>query len=182
MSHQENWLEKQFDFEFPASRYIMFLLYLCKTPARLESTMKALPRELLILRTGGSWSIQENAGHFLTVESLFLGRLDDYENNAPVLRPARFENNPTDAANFNEKDICWILDQFRTQRQHYLHRLGGMHPECFSKSILHPRLNKPMRLCDMLFFHVVHDRHHLERITELKELIIISNSVIRIRQ
>ena len=167
MSHKENWLEKQFDFDFPVSRYVEFLRFLRTTPALLKAAVKSLPEEVLIRRDGDSWSIQENAGHFLTVESLFLGRLDDFENNAPVLRPARFEQ---DAADFNEKDICWILEQFRAQRQHYINRLDRMKSEDFDKSTLHPRLNKPMRLCDMLFFHSEHDQHHLTRITELKKL------------
>ena len=165
MSHKENWLEKQFDFDFPASKYVEFLQFLRETPEKLEGLVKSLSNEVLIRRDEDSWSIQENAGHFLTVESLFLGRLDDYESNAPVLRPARFENNPTDKANFNEKDLQWILDQFRDQRGIYVNRL-----EAFEKSILHPRLNKPMRLCDMLSFHAAHDQHHLTRIVELKEL------------
>ncbi len=109
-------------------------------------------------------------GHFLATESLFMGRLDDYESNVSVLRPARFEDNPTDKAKFNEKDIQWILDQFREQREHYLNRLDALQLQDFEKAILHPRQNRPMRLCDMLLFHAEHDRHHLERITELKEL------------
>jgi len=133
--------------------------------------VKDLPKEVLIRRDRDSWSIQENIGHFLTSESLFLGRLDDYENDAPVLRPARFEDNPTDKANFNGKDIQWILDQFREQRAIYISRLDALHPEDFEKAILHPRLNRSMRLCDMLFFHAEHDQHHLTRIAELKELL-----------
>lgn len=170
MSHKENWLEKQFDFDFPASKYVEFLQFLRETPARLEAAVKLLPREVLIRRDWDSWSIQENVGHFLATESLFLGRLDDYENNAPVLRPARFEDNPTDQASFNNKDIFWILNQFREQRRRYITRLDGIQPEDLEKAILHPRLNKPMRLCDMLLFHMEHDRHHLARIAELKEL------------
>lgn len=170
MSHKENWLEKQFDFDFPASKYVGFLQFLRETPAKLEALVKNLPKELLVHRDEDSWSIKENVGHFLTVESLFLGRLDDYANNAPVLRPARFEDNPTDKANFNEKDIQWILDEFRAQREAYISRLDALKPEDFEKAILHPRLNKAMRLCDMLLFHVEHDRHHLTRIAELKEL------------
>ena len=170
MSHKENWLEKQFDFDFPASKYIEFLQFLGETPSHLEAMVKSLPEEKLIRRDGDSWSIQENVGHFLTIESLFLGRLDDYENDSPVLRPARFEDNPTDKANFNEKDIQWILDQFREQRSIYTSRLDVLHPEDFEKAILHPRLNKAMRLCDMLSFHAAHDQHHLTRIVELKQL------------
>lgn len=170
MSHKENWLEKQFDFNFPASKYVEFLQFLRETPAKIKELVKDLPKEVLIRRDRDSWSIQENIGHFLTSESLFLGRLDDYENDAPVLRPARFEDNPTDKANFNEKDIQWILDQFREQRIIYINRLDALHPEDFEKAILHPRLNKPMRLCDMMLFHAEHDQHHLTRIVELKKL------------
>ena len=170
MSHKENWLEKQFDFNYPASKHVEFLEFLRETPAKVETLVKDLPNDVLILRDGDSWSIQENAGHFLASEALFLGRLDDYEANVLVLRPARFEDNPTAKANFNEKDIRWILDEFRAQRGIYISRLDAMKPETFEKSIQHPRLNKPMRLCDMLFFHAEHDQHHLTRIAELKEL------------
>ena len=170
MSHKENWLEKEFDFDFPASKYVEFLQFLRETPAKIESLVNNLPKEVLIRRDGDSWSIQENIGHFLTAESLFFGRLDDYENDVSVLRPARFEDNLTDKANFNEKDIQWILDEFCAQREIYISRLEALHPEDFEKAILHPRLNKPMRLCDMLLFHAQHDGHHLTRIAELKEL------------
>jgi len=170
MSHKENWLQKQFDFDFPASKYVEFLQFLRETPAKIQELVIHLSKEVLIRRDEDSWSIQENIGHFLTAESLFLGRLDDYEKDTPVLRPARFEDNPTDKANFNEKDLQWILDEFRAQRGTYMSRLDALKPEDFEKAILHPRLNKPMRLCDMLSFHAEHDQHHLTRIAELKEL------------
>ena len=170
MSHKENWLEKQFDFDFPASKYIEFLQHLRETPAKIEALVKGLPKEILIRRDQGSWSIQENVGHFLVTESLFIGRLNDYENNAPVLQAARFEDNPTDKANFNEMDLPQILDEFREQRKEYLDRLGTLTPNDFEKASLHPRLNKPMRLCDTLFFQIEHDQHHLSRIADLREL------------
>lgn len=170
MSHKENWLEKQFDFKFPSSKYPGFLQSLRETPEKIQTLIEDLPEEALIRREGDSWSIQENVGHFLTSESLFLGRLDDYEHDAPVLQPARFEDNPTDKATFNEKDIRSILHEFQEQRAIYIKRLEALGPDDFEKSILHPRLNKPMRLCDMLYFHIEHDRHHLARITELKAL------------
>ena len=170
MSHKENWLEKQFDFDFPPSKYVEFLQFLRETTGKLEALVEFLPKEILIRRDGDSWSIQENVGHFLTAESLFLGRLDDYKNDVSVLRPARFEDNPTDKAGFNKKSIQWIFEQFQAQRATYISRLDALEPKDFEKAILHPRLNKPMRLCDMLYFHAQHDQHHLNRIAELKEL------------
>jgi uncharacterized damage-inducible protein DinB len=170
MTHKENWLEKEFDFDFPTSRYSELLEILRETPGKVETLVKDLNEESLIRRDGDSWSIQENVGHFLTVESLFLGRLDDYENDATFLRPARFEDNPTDKANYNKQEIHSVLEEFRSQREAYLRRLDALEPEAFGKAITHPRLKVPMRLCDMLAFHAAHDQHHLERIVELKSL------------
>ena len=33
---------------------------------------------------------------------------------------------------------------------------------------MHPRLERPMRLIDMMFFHAEHDDYHLARISELR--------------
>ncbi len=169
MSHKENWLEKSFSFDFPTSKYVEFLQFLRQTPSRLDALVDSLPTEVLIRRDGDSWSIQENVGHFLMVESLFTGRLEDYQNNLETLRPARFDDNPTDKADFNAKDIQWILKEFRAQRQAYIELLDSLAPEEFGKVSMHPRLQKPMRICDTLLFHVEHDRHHLRRIEELKD-------------
>jgi uncharacterized damage-inducible protein DinB len=170
MTHKENWLEKEFDFNFPVSRYVEFLGYLRGTPSKIESLVEGLPAVVLTRREGSSWSIQENVGHLLTAESLFLGRLDDYANDAPVLRPARFEDNPTDKANFNEQEIRAILANFQERRGLYISRLDTLNPKEFEKAITHPRLKEPMRLCDMLCFHAAHDGHHITRIVELKVL------------
>jgi hypothetical protein len=80
------------------------------------------------------------------------------------------QNNATEQANYNAKDIRWILDKFRSQREGYIYRLEALPPESFGKTAWHPRLNKPMRLCDMLLFEAEHDRHHLARIEELKSM------------
>ena len=95
MSHEEDWLTKKFNFDSPTSDYNKFMDFLRETPKKVESLVNGLPAEVLTRRDGDSWSIQENVGHFLTVESLFLGRMEDYQKNAEVLRPARFEDNPT---------------------------------------------------------------------------------------
>lgn len=169
MTHKENWLEKTFDFDFPVSQYIEFLEILRQTPDKLEALVEGLSQEVLTQHDEDSWSIQENVGHFLTSESLFTGRLDDYLNGLDELRPARFEDNPTDKAMFNQQDVSNVLRDFRQERGSYIQRLDSLQPEDFGMQALHPRLQKPMRLCDMLLFHSKHDQHHLMRVAELKE-------------
>ena len=171
MTHKEDWLTKKFDFDFPVSKYVEFVEFLRTTPERLAALVDGLSNDQLTRRYDDSWSIQENAGHLLTVESLFLGRIDDYNNDAEVLRLAQFDDNRTDKEHYNEKEIGSILAAFRDQRAIYIGKLDALQPEDFGKVSLHPRLNKPMRIVDMLLFHVEHDRHHLARIEELKEIL-----------
>jgi len=170
MSHKENWLEKKFVFDFPVSRYVELIQFLRETPTKLEALVKQLPREKLLRHEGDSWSIQENAGHFLTTEPLFQGRLDDFLNQEPVLGPANFEENLTDKAHYDSQDIRWILAEFRKLREIFIRRLEALQPEDFGRVALHPRLNQPMRLCDSMFFELEHDRHHMARIEELIDL------------
>ena len=49
---------------------------------------KSIPQDLLKIKKKNEWSIQENVGHLITVDDLFIGRLVDYESGAKSLRPA----------------------------------------------------------------------------------------------
>jgi len=162
------WINRKFAFDFPAEIYPELLERLRGTPARLAERVGSLPSGLLVRRDGDSWSIQEHAGHLADVEELFDGRIDDYAAGLPTLRPAEMTGRKTFAANHNEKEIATVLAEFQTVRAGYLARLEGLAGETFARSAHHPRLDRPMRLCDMLFFHAEHDDYHLARITELR--------------
>lgn len=163
------WVERQFDFSFPASVYPELIERLKGTPSRLEKIVRSLPREVLVRREGEKWSIQENAGHLLDVESPFVGRLDDFESGANTLRPAEMTGRKTTEAHHNEADLSELVRRFRVGREAFVARLDALESEAFGASAIHPRLRKPMRLCDMLYFEAEHDDHHLARIEELIE-------------
>ena len=164
---KQKWVKRRFEFDFPVSEYVDFLQFLKQTPAKLESFIKSTPKEFLTKPDGEAWSIQENAGHLLSADALFVGRLDDYLANAEVLRAADVSGTRTNRADYNEKNIDDILQKFKLIRQEYMDRLEQLEPEDFGKVAHHPRLDKPMRLCDMLHFQQEHDKHHLIRIEEL---------------
>ena len=169
MSDGRKWVDRTFDFTFPETVYPELLIRLHSTPARLEALISSLPREILVRRDGEQWSIQENAGHLINVDELFIGRLEDYLSGAETLRPADMTNKNTYEAQHNKSDVGTILDRFRTQRDAYISRLERLSPADFGRSAIHPRLKKPMRLCDMLFFQAEHDDHHLTTVRELIE-------------
>ena len=165
---KQKWVERKFDFNFPASEYLGFLKFLKQTPEKVEKLIESVSNEVLIKQEKNAWSIQENVGHLLSADSLFVGRLDDYQANARELRPADVSGDKTNRANYNEKDIKDILQKFKIIRKEFMSRLEELNPEDFEKIAHHPRLNKPMRLCDMLHFQMEHDKHHLNRIEKLK--------------
>ncbi|UCF79568.1 MAG: DinB family protein [Candidatus Eiseniibacteriota bacterium] len=161
------WVDREFNFDLPVTESSRLIERLRSTPDELEALVLSLPWELLIRRDGNAWSIQENAGHLLSIESLFRGRLDDYRANLETLRPADMTNRRTVEACHNESDIRDILVEFRRQREELLRCLEEFGPDGFAKSAMHPRLGKRMRVCDMMYFQAEHDRHHLSRIRNL---------------
>lgn len=141
------------------------------TPARLEDRVQSIAPEILIKRDGERWSIQENAGHLLDLESLFSQRLDEYLAGATELHAADMTNRKTYAADHNQVFMQTILTNFRTQRSQLVDRLDNLEPQAFARVAHHPRLDVPMRLVDMLFFQSEHDDFHLARISELIRLV-----------
>jgi uncharacterized damage-inducible protein DinB len=166
---QTPWLEHRFNFDFPVGHMPMVIERLRGTPARLEERLLPLAREILTSRPPDGWSVQEHAGHLLTVEELFIGRLDDYERRVEVLRAADMRNAATRAAAFNDLPMEEILQAFRQRRGEFVRRLRGYSTGEAERAILHPRLGMPMRLIDNAFFAAEHDDHHLARMTALLE-------------
>ena len=168
MSKRGRWLDRSFEFDFAVELHAELLERLRGTPARLEGRLRGLGREVLSRRSEeGKWSIQEHAGHLMDLESLFAGRLDDFDAGAPELRPADVTNQKTEDADHNSSDLESILAGFRRERMALVGRLDALEFDDFARTALHPRLNQPMRLCDMMCFQAEHDDHHLATITEL---------------
>lgn len=161
------WTDREFKFDFPAGIYPEMIERVRGTPARLEDRLRSVSSELLTRRENERWSMQENAGHLLDLESLFSQRLDEYIAGAKELHAADMSNRKTYEADHNSVPLELILESFREQRQNLSNRLDELDEGLFSRRALHPRLNVSMRLVDMLYFQSEHDDHHLARISEL---------------
>ena len=164
------WTDRRFNFDFPAGIYPEMIERIRGTPARLEELLAGLPPETLTAQVDGRWSMQENAGHLLDLESLVSQRVDEYLAGNSSLHAADMSNRKTYDASHNDVPVDTILKAFRAARQEIVNRLEGLDAEIFARSALHPRLNVPMRLVDMLFFQAEHDDYHLARISEIKKI------------
>jgi uncharacterized damage-inducible protein DinB len=161
------WFERRFDFSLPVGVFPCVVERLRGTPARLEETTRHLPPRVLTARRGGSWSIQEHAGHLIDLDELHEGRLEDYARGLEVLRPADLTNRKTFEAGHNDVPLKDLLAAFRAARQRFVVRLEALTEDELAVSALHPRLQLPMRVIDMVLFVAEHDDHHLATITEL---------------
>ncbi|MEW6367478.1 MAG: DinB family protein [Acidobacteriota bacterium] len=167
MVQRAAWLERRFSLDLPISMFPNVLERLRGTPARVADRIRGLPDDVLRKRSGESWSILENIGHLVQAESLWLLRLDDYDAGLEALRPADMTNRATEESKYNEAEPDALLETFRQARRGLVGRLEALDEQGAARSAHHPRLNRPMRVLDLMVFAAEHDDHHLVRITEL---------------
>jgi DinB superfamily len=169
MSEIAKWFERKFDLTFPAHLFPNICARLRGTPARLEELVRGSSSEVLTRREGKTWSAQENAGHLLDLEPLWLARVEDYIQGVETLSAADLTNRKTHEGNHNARNVQEILADFRKARALLLARAEKLDPAMYARTALHPRLKTPLRLVDHLYFVAEHDDQHLARIWELEK-------------
>jgi uncharacterized damage-inducible protein DinB len=167
MSQVPIWFERKFEFSLPVELLPNLCARLRGTPARLEDVLRGRSHTVLIGKAQVKWSAQENAGHLLDLEPLWLARVGDYVAASDQLTAADLKNRTTDEANHNARPLKQILSEFRAARERLLKRVDELDASLFGRAIPHLRLKTPMRLVDHLYFVSEHDDHHLARIWEL---------------
>jgi uncharacterized damage-inducible protein DinB len=168
MATPRRWFDRKFELGLSPDIAQELLERLRRTPERLADAIRDLPPGFLTRKPEGKWSIQENAGHLLDLESLWDRRLDDYAAGTQELHPADLENRKTHEAAHNDRPISEILAEFASVRGQIVDRLARMSPTELARTALHPRLQQPMSVVDLCFFVAEHDDHHLRTIDELK--------------
>ena len=168
---QPLWFDRKFDFSFTENIFPSILERLIGTPARLDEKTKTIPNELLAFRISKSWSIKENIGHLIDLESLWMGRLEDILSKQIYLRATDLNNTKTDKANHNARDLDDLLADFRKVRAAAVTELQRLAEDQIYLTALHPRLKTPMRTMDLFLFVAEHDDHHLVKINDILKTI-----------
>jgi uncharacterized damage-inducible protein DinB len=129
--------------------------------------LSAVSHETRTAKPEGKWSIQEHAGHLADMEPLWMARVDDFVNGSGTLTTADLSNRRTHEADHNRHELKKILNDFRSARFSLLERLKEFEAAQFARTLVHPRLQQPMRLVDHLYFVAEHDDHHLAIMREM---------------
>lgn len=161
------WFERKFDFNFPVSLFPVITERLRGTVPRLQAMIQHIPDEKLGHKKDGKWSAKEIIGHLADLEELWLGRVEDFLDKKETLRAADLANTKTTMANHNARSAEQLIQTFATTRNKLLERVQSFDIHTASLSALHPRLQKPMRLVDALFFAAEHDDHELTKMRAL---------------
>jgi len=164
------WMQRKWTFTYAVGFHPDIIERLRGVPARIEDLTRSWPAEVLIRRSGETWSIQENIGHLLDLEGLLDARIDDFLAGRDVLRAADMTNRATHEAGFNSRPITGLLADLRRERVRLVSRLDALAESDFARTALHPRLQTPMRLLDACQFAADHDDYHIARMVELARL------------
>ncbi len=161
------WFERRFEFDSPNTLFPNVVERVRGTPARVEERVRGVAPAILTRRVGDTWSIQENVGHLLDLEPLWLTRAKQLAAGEQVLAAADLDNRKTHQANHNAFPLASLLEAFRRERGRFVSVLEAADAAVLERTALHPRLQTPMRLIDLVVFVAEHDDHHLARIGEL---------------
>ena len=170
VSLEMKWFDRTFALDLPSWMYPNVVERLRGTPPRVENLIADVTESDLTRRDADRWSIQENIGHLMDLEELWIGRVDDILAGKERLRDADLTNRKTHDANHNAHESGVILASFRELRAELVDRLETVGVDNIERSALHPRLEQPMRIIDLAFFVAEHDDHHLAEISRLKRI------------
>lgn len=156
-------MKREFSLDQPIEVFPALLERLRGTPARGEELVAGVLEETLAVRPNGKWAVKDHLGHLIDLQPLDERRLDEFLARTPVLSAADVSNRATEYGNHRQTPVGQILKQLRTGRDELVRRLDALTEGEVGMSAVHPRLQKPMRVLDWVYFVAEHDDHHLAK-------------------
>lgn len=107
----------------------------------------------------GKWNLKEVVGHLCDTERIFAYRALRFSRNDATPIPG-FDQDPfTEAANFSDRTLADLLDEFRAIRQATLHQFRGMSETMMTRT--GTASGNPFSVRAVAFIIAGHERHHL---------------------
>jgi hypothetical protein len=161
MIEQVGWLNREFAFDHQVGVFPILLERLRGTTARSKDLALDCSEEMLAARVANKWSVKEHLGHLIDLEPLDNRRLDEFLGQVTVLSPADMGNRRTENGSHRCIPIANILARLASGRASFIGRLEALTEKEVAIVAVHPRLQKPIRLLDWVYFLAEHDDHHL---------------------
>jgi len=167
MIRRMKWTARTFDHELPIELFAAVLERLRGTPLRAAALLGEFAAPLRRTRVGEGWSAQEHVGHLDDLHELDILRLHEYLRGAAELSSADMTNRRTYEADHNATATALLLERFRVHRDELVRALEAVTEADAGRAAQHPRLRRPLRLIDWMYFVAEHDDHHLAAAREI---------------
>ncbi len=161
------WFDRQFDSNTGSEYFDEFLKLLEDFPAVLKEVLKNCPIEVSTHKMGDKWSVNENIGHLIFLEDLWRIRFRDIMEGKPDMSPADLNNTATDQSSFNKMLVEELIKDLVSEREKTIVMLQKLSEEDLLKTSMHPRLQQPMNIIDLMHFVAEHDLHHLHAVQSI---------------
>ncbi|MDR2269406.1 MAG: DinB family protein [Sphingobacterium sp.] len=161
------WFDRQFDSNTGSEYFDEFLKLLEDFPAVLNRVLKRCPVEVSTRKMGDKWSVNENIGHLILLEDLWRIRFRDIKEGKPDMSTADLSNTETDQSSFNKMVVEELINDLVSEREKTIVMLQKLSEEDLLKTSMHPRLQQPMNIIDLMHFVAEHDLHHLDTIKSI---------------
>ncbi|MCW8309963.1 DinB family protein [Sphingobacterium sp. InxBP1] len=161
------WFDRQFDSNTSSEYFDEFLKRLEHFPTVLKKLLKSCPAEVSTRKMGGKWSVNENIGHLILLEDLWRIRFRDIKEGKPDMSPADLNNTATDQSSFNNMPVEELIKHLVSEREKTIAMLRKLSGEELLKTSMHPRLQQPMNIIDLMHFVAEHDLHHVYAIQSI---------------
>jgi hypothetical protein len=135
-------------------------------PTTLKDVIEKIDSKLLLDRPQQKWSIQTHVGHLLTMESLWIGRLDDFFLQRSTLRAWNGTNADTESAGFDDQNLQQILEDFQSIRNAHVNMVSKNLEVLMTRECYHERSSKTISFLDHLHWITQHDHEHLKIIND----------------
>ena len=135
------WADRTFNFDYPVELFPNMVERLRGTPLRVRHMLEHLPEKIIIIRHQDKWSLKERVGHLIMVE--------------------RLSNKKTYESSFNDDALEDLFERFQEVRNMFVEKLEHITLKQAALTAMHPRLQQPMRLVDLVYFAAEHDDHEL---------------------
>jgi uncharacterized damage-inducible protein DinB len=164
------WFERTFDLSFDVEQYSIIYQRLQQAPGMLNTILQNIPEPKLTYQHDGKWSVKEHLGHLALLEPLWRTRIHDILEKKPELTPTDLDNKKTSEAGFNFYTLADLLQNVADERKETLSLLDSIHVKDQHGTSLHPRMQQPMRIIDIMYFTAEHDDHHIGVIQQMLAL------------
>lgn len=161
------WFDRDFNFDFGIEQYDNLLDRLENFPMILNQKLDQIPEQFPTYNTEGKWSINQNIGHLFLLEIIWRARFQEINDGKKMMSPADLNNTATTRSSFNKLSITELTKCFWYERIKTIDFLKSLNSDDILKSSIHPRLNQPMRVIDLMYFVAEHDQHHMNTILEI---------------